>query len=358
MGAWTRAAAFCLVGLGLACATGGAFECERNAQCTGGQCESNGFCSFPDGECESGKRFGDAAPAPVGGACVPLEEAGTGSTGSVQASTETTGDASDDGTDSGSTGPAILDGTTTDDTTGEAESSDGPGESSGSSSTTGDDGTSSGGMSGPPEPANLLDDFDRPDDTEIGAGWIEKRPQSWQLVDGRVAFESSGAGYEDNIVYRPFSDALRDLEVSVEFEIFAVDLDNHPQVHVRLQPGDIDIDGSMTGYILYLEGDNLRITRQIMGAFDSNVSEPLSEPVQVGVPHRLTLSVTGEDPVHLEGRMHAWQDGAWQLIGENIYDDGSANQIVEPGSMGFSGADAGQLANFVYDDFTLASLSP
>lgn len=355
MGDWTRAAAIGLVGLWLAhgCAAAGAFECESTAQCTGGQCESNGFCSFPDGECESGKRFGEAAPAPVGGACVPLEEAGTGSTGSMPASTDTTGDASDDG----STGPAILDGTTSDETT-DAESTDGRGASSGSAGTTGDDGTSSGGMSGPPVPDDLLDDFDRPDDTEIGAGWIEKRPQSWQLVDGRVAFESSGSGYQNNIVYRPFSEAERDVEIGLEFELLAQDPNNHPQVHVRLQPYDLDIDGSMTGYILYIEEDNLRITRQIMGSFDNNVAAALPGLLEVGVPYRLTLSAVGEDPVHLEGRLHAWQDGAWQLVGENIHDDSSPNRIAEAGTMGFSGADGDRLKNFVYDDFTRLSLAP
>ena len=356
MGDRTRAAAICLVGLGLAdCAAAAAFECESSAQCTGGQCEPNGFCSFPDGACDSGKRFGDAAPAPVGGACVPLEEAGTGSTGSTPASTDTTGGAS---VDEGSTGPAILDGTTTDGTTGDAESTDGRGASSGSTGATDDDGTSSGGMSGPPVPDDLLDDFDRPDDTEIGAGWIEKRPQSWQLVDGRIAFESSGSGYQDNIVYRPFAEAERDVEVSLEFELLAQDPNNHPQVHVRLQPYDLDLDGSMTGYILYIEEDNLRITRQIMGSFDNNVAVALPGLLEVGVPYRLTLSALGQDPVHLEGRLHAWQDGAWQLVGENIHDDSSPNQIVEPGTMGFSGADGDQLHNFVYDDFTLLSLEP
>jgi len=213
-------------------------------------------------------------------------------------------------------------------------------------------------MSGPPPPDNLLDDFDRPDDTEIGGGWVEKRPESWQIVDGRIVFEASGSGYENNIVYRPFDEALLDVEVSLEFELLAIDMDNHPQVHVRLQPDDLDIPGSMTGYILYIEEDTLRITRQIAGGFDSNVPVGLADPLEVGTPYRLTFSVVGEDPVHLEGRLHAWQADAWQLVGENIVDDDSANRVVEPGTMGFSGADGDQLANFVYDDFALLPLEP
>lgn len=60
MGFWFRRAVV-LVGLG-ACSPygGGAFHCERDEQCTGGgTCESNGLCSFPDGSCDSGRRYGD-----------------------------------------------------------------------------------------------------------------------------------------------------------------------------------------------------------------------------------------------------------------------------------------------------------
>lgn len=56
-----------------------AFSCEDSAQCgAGGVCEGNGLCSFVDGECASGRRFGDQqgelsnscvgdGPAPDGG---------------------------------------------------------------------------------------------------------------------------------------------------------------------------------------------------------------------------------------------------------------------------------------------------
>jgi Lectin C-type domain len=44
------------------CLKAAAFPCTSNEQCTKngalGTCESVGFCSFPDGECASGRRFG------------------------------------------------------------------------------------------------------------------------------------------------------------------------------------------------------------------------------------------------------------------------------------------------------------
>lgn len=47
---------------------GGAFECSLDNQCSGGTC-SDGFCAFPDGNCESGLRYGDLS-GPRAGQCV------------------------------------------------------------------------------------------------------------------------------------------------------------------------------------------------------------------------------------------------------------------------------------------------
>ena len=60
MGKWL--AGLALAALATGCNYGaGAFQCERNDQCTGGRCEIDfgGFCSRPDPSCDSGRRFGD-----------------------------------------------------------------------------------------------------------------------------------------------------------------------------------------------------------------------------------------------------------------------------------------------------------
>lgn len=47
-----------------ACLRGTEYRCSSNTECgTSGTCESVGFCSFPDGTCSSGERFGDSAGA-------------------------------------------------------------------------------------------------------------------------------------------------------------------------------------------------------------------------------------------------------------------------------------------------------
>ncbi|MEM6992315.1 MAG: hypothetical protein AAF721_17520 [Myxococcota bacterium] len=46
------------------------FECSTDPQCgDGGMCEPIGFCSFADGACESGRRFGGRAASDLAGRC-------------------------------------------------------------------------------------------------------------------------------------------------------------------------------------------------------------------------------------------------------------------------------------------------
>ena len=56
----------------------GTYVCTAHAECEGagpiGRCEAVGYCSFVAGDCESGRRFGGAAPEGIRGRCVPPDE--------------------------------------------------------------------------------------------------------------------------------------------------------------------------------------------------------------------------------------------------------------------------------------------
>lgn len=60
-----------------------AFSCEEDPQCqldgVQGACEGNGYCSFPDDGCASGRRFGEHASAALVGVCVDESATGSGS---------------------------------------------------------------------------------------------------------------------------------------------------------------------------------------------------------------------------------------------------------------------------------------
>ena len=52
-----------------------AFHCTTSVECSGGTCETTGFCSFPDTGCTSGQRYGDNSGS-VSNQCVSPADAG------------------------------------------------------------------------------------------------------------------------------------------------------------------------------------------------------------------------------------------------------------------------------------------
>lgn len=61
-----------VLALALACScTSGVFACGDDEACgQGGTCQPEGWCSFPDANCESGQRFGEHSGAGLAGTCV------------------------------------------------------------------------------------------------------------------------------------------------------------------------------------------------------------------------------------------------------------------------------------------------
>jgi len=72
------AVAIVVAGMGSGCKFGPyTFVCTNNAACgVAGICEGNGFCSFPDSTCLSGRRFGDLG-GPSAGQCVDSQSDGS-----------------------------------------------------------------------------------------------------------------------------------------------------------------------------------------------------------------------------------------------------------------------------------------
>ncbi|MCX4241011.1 hypothetical protein [Paraliomyxa miuraensis] len=119
MGGRSRITAGLLVGsgLGLAGSLGcqpGGFACDSDLACEGlpdGQCEPSGYCSVPDEECDSGRRYSPHSGG-LSGVCVGAIDTSTGPTTtsaeggtSTQDGTTTDPDSSADGTSTGDPGP-------------------------------------------------------------------------------------------------------------------------------------------------------------------------------------------------------------------------------------------------------------
>lgn len=101
----SRVAVAALLAAWLGCEGSSVFLCQGDGECqqrgTPGVCEATGYCSFPDDDCDSGRRYGDHAGGSLAQTCVELGAAtGTDSTsGSSTAPTPEPGS-------SGSEGPA------------------------------------------------------------------------------------------------------------------------------------------------------------------------------------------------------------------------------------------------------------
>jgi hypothetical protein len=81
---WLRLGGFALVG---GCTLPAAFPCVQDSDCVDGerpgQCQPEGWCSFPNDRCGSGQRYGTHAGDGLAGACVDEP----GSTGAIETST-------------------------------------------------------------------------------------------------------------------------------------------------------------------------------------------------------------------------------------------------------------------------------
>ena len=68
----------------VACGPRGTFACDDDSACVFdsqvGRCEDDGYCSFPDGGCPSGFRYGQHAATTVAGTCVDQGDTAGGST--------------------------------------------------------------------------------------------------------------------------------------------------------------------------------------------------------------------------------------------------------------------------------------
>ena len=335
-GRWAAAASAALLSCALACGAP-TFICNDADDCgSNGVCEPNGGCSFPDETCASGRRF--AKHTASANECVPAQ----------QGTSSTSGDPT-------SGGPSTsLD--TLDPSTSSSESTSGDD----SSSTTVDiipdtTATTTGDESSTGEVPNVdfYDDFERPDSPDVGNGWIEKTPEAFALIDGGIRRVGTDLAYANNLVYRP-DGAWLDAEAILELQWLDITDDyGSPQCSLRTQLDDIDVAGSVTGYLLFVNGSNgeLTITRQIDGVFTQQHISALASEVIVGAPYRLRLRVEGNDPVVLDGYLEQWADDTWTVHTEVHGMDDTTERITTPGTLSVSGHV--QLEHWTYEAVSL-----
>lgn len=204
----------------------------------------------------------------------------------------------------------------------------------------------------------LVDSFSRPDGAAIGNGWIEKQASTYALAGGEVVRIDTAESYRDNMVYRPASEDLRDVEITVGVRFTALP-PGFAQIFVRGAAATIAAPDSYDGYLLYVDGERAGeavLGRQRGSVFVTTLSRfPLSPVPDTSGMFRMTLRATGAQPVALQARIERLEGRSWTTIGETAVEDSAAAQIDAAGTVGFAG---NELAAYVYDDFRRVALAP
>jgi hypothetical protein len=319
-----------------------AFVCTGSVECNdggiAGVCEPSGGCSFPDDDCDSGRRYGAHAPDGLGGTCVPL-------------TADETSTSYDPTIASTPTATTSLETTVADTSTGNDPSTTGAVDPTSSTTAIDSSGAESSGPDLPQDTA-FFDDFERRDADALGNGWIEATAGSFQLVNGRVVLgDSNGLSFPENVCRRPSDEALLDVEASVIVEFTSPTYAGFPQLHLRAQ----DTSDVVTAYVIFVDTTDpeipptLDIARIIDGAFTEQIETELPPFPGNAQRYRMRARVVGTDPVVVDGWFEVEQDGSWNALGSTTLVDIGPMRIVDPGVVAFSAHV--QLQHLAYDDF-------
>ena len=245
-----------------------------------------------------------------------------------------------------------LDSTSTDPGTTTDPSSSGPTTTStttGGPTSTGD-GTTGGGTTGSMGDVLFADDFERPNNAQVGNGWLEKSAAAWSIAGGLVVGADGSPTFDDSVVYRPFSEEVADVETTVMFQYTTLPSATTPQLHARIQPG-VETPGMETAYLGYSSAaDSLTVGAVRDGGLSGTTSVTIAPALEVNVWYRMRFVVQGTDPVQLYAAVEEGSDEqGWTVLAEVSSADTSQDAITSPGSYGFSGHQA--LTHIEYDNF-------
>ncbi|MBX3188171.1 MAG: hypothetical protein KF819_14210 [Labilithrix sp.] len=189
------------------------------------------------------------------------------------------------------------------------------------------------------------DEFDRAD-TASGLGgrdWVEKTP-AFRVASGaalRFKPPSGGMNYRDSIASRPPSEAVADVDVSLEFE-FLVGGGGYVQVHARVQTSTVGAAQTLDSYLFFRnlnfsDDRTFTLARQRGNATFTTLTDfQTSVPIDTNTRYRIRLVATGTMPVSLVGTVEQRVSDTWTEIGRGTASDTSQSRISTSGVVGIS----------------------
>jgi hypothetical protein len=213
-----------------------------------------------------------------------------------------------------------------------------------------------------PDPLSFTDDFNRDDSSTIGNAWVMKYAPAFQLLGqgAQRLFPDSNHDFVDNIVYRPTSESLSNVEVSVEVHFSGASI-GYAQIHARVQPSTLGTSGQLDSYMLFTNASSTTavIARQHGGssAFTGIGNIMIAPALNATDTFRLRLRVTGASDVTVHGYVERRSGtNTWDVIGEASTLDTSVDKITTAGTVGFSGGRPESAGIYTYDNFTRTPL--
>ncbi len=191
----------------------------------------------------------------------------------------------------------------------------------------------------PPVSASFVDEFNRPDSDAIGNSWIEKMANAFFIVSQRAAKQSNSGDYRDNLVYRPASENVLNVEASMQMRVTST-FPGYPQLFVRGQTGTIATAGTMDAYMMYVDNSaSLAVLGRQRGTtfVETLAFINISPSINTTDTYRLRLSASGTTSVQLQAYVERLNGGSWQIIGQASFTDTAANRISTAGTVGFGG---------------------
>lgn len=179
---------------------------------------------------------------------------------------------------------------------------------------------------------SFFDDFERPDNSSIGNGWIEKT-DVFSIINGGVTLDTQG-GPVDRIVRR--TSGLLDTEISGRITIISPY--NEISLFSRMQPDEL---GNLVGYRVWFAITKMQIELRIKTGNGTALYElgqiPIYPSLNVGSSYDFHMRTTGSDLVNIEA-------GIFDVDGKMIQSiqgkDVSAYRILTPGLIGFGQREA------------------
>jgi len=205
------------------------------------------------------------------------------------------------------------------------------------------------------EPTNFFSDtFDRPNGA-VANGWREKTANTFTITDQR-AHPTTGGDWTQLVLYRPPEEDLLDVEVVSEITWSST----NPSVNcdatlaARIDSSTVASSAGITGYIAFIDDTRgMTLSRVDSGAEAPFSGTELPTPVNTTDTYRMTLRVTGTNPVVLTAIFEKKDGTAWSLVKSHSANDDGNRRITKAGSVGITSDTNG---TFRYDNFTRKKL--